>query len=252
MIDHPCVIFALKRERRAFHRHFPIAKHFSDAPCWAALCGSRSQVLALETGVGAQRMQSALDWLFTSHGFKRGQDLLNSEVLSPFEPPRLVLSVGYAGALHDDLQVGDTVLATEVLDGEGNRWSVPWQGHSSSDYRRGRLLTMPYFVATPDEKRALGVKHQARIVDMESAVVARECALRGIPFGCLRTISDAVEPALSPRLVTLLAGGRVPVIRLSLAMLRSPRLVPELMRLARQTRHASHRLGVALRDLLFT
>lgn len=225
-LEHACILFALKRERRAFHRHFPIKQKLL-SPCWAALCGARP-VLALQTGVGTTAMQSALDWLFDNHR------------------PKLILSAGYAGALHDDLKVGDTMLVSRVLDSGGEEWPVPWPGESYDC----PLLTMPHFIATPEEKRDLAIKHRARIVDMESAVVARECAKRGIPFGCLRAISDTVEPALSPQIVRLLSNGRVPVGRLSLAILRKPGLVPELIRLARQTRLASFRLGEALADLL--
>lgn len=225
-----CVIFALKRERRAFHDHFPITHQLTNTPCWAALCGPQN-FLVLQTGVGAERMQTAMDWLFNNT-----------------DPPRLIVSAGYAGALHDELRVGDTFLASDVVDHDASAWPVPWPADTS--YRRGRLVTARHFVPTPAAKRELASKHQALIVDMETAVIARACAARNIPFACLRTVSDAVEPALSPQIVHLLSNGRVPVVRLAWAIVRRPRLVPELWRLARQTRLASHRLGLALRDLL--
>src|SRR5437588_76705 len=127
-MEHPCVIFALKRERRAFHRHFPILQKVP-GPCWASLCGSCQPVLALQTGVGAERMQTALDWLFNSHR------------------PSLVLSAGYAGALHEDVKVGDTILVSHVVDASGTSWSVPWPNNGQE---RCRLLTMSHFIATPE------------------------------------------------------------------------------------------------------
>ena len=147
-LDHVCVIFALKRERRAFHRHFPIRQRFTGGPCWSALCGPAQPVLVIETGVGAGRMQSALDWLFASHR------------------PSLVISAGYAGALHDDLHVGDTMLASHVIDASGGSWSVPWPSETA---QRCRLLTMPHFIATPEEKRALARSEERR--------VGKECRL---------------------------------------------------------------------------
>jgi hypothetical protein len=85
---------------------------------------------------------------------------------------------------------------------------------------------------------------------MESAVVARRCAAAGLPFGCLRVISDDVQTSLSPKLLGLLAGGRVSVRRLLAALLGSPGMVAELWRLARDTRFAAGRLAVALGELL--
>jgi hypothetical protein len=85
---------------------------------------------------------------------------------------------------------------------------------------------------------------------MEAAVVAERCARGGVPFGCVRAVSDRVDLPLSPRLVSLLSGGRVSPVRLGWALLHSPGIVRELVRLARDTRFASRQLGTALGELL--
>jgi len=85
---------------------------------------------------------------------------------------------------------------------------------------------------------------------MESATFARLCTKRGIPFGCLRAISDDLDTALSPALVSLLTGGRVSWWRALRALLRRPSLFKEFLRLGRDTRLASAQLGKAVGELL--
>jgi adenosylhomocysteine nucleosidase len=85
---------------------------------------------------------------------------------------------------------------------------------------------------------------------MESAVFAQRCTQAGLPFACVRAISDTVDTSLSPALTTLLAGGSASTWRVLAALARRPALLPELMRLARDTKTASRQLGLALGELL--
>jgi adenosylhomocysteine nucleosidase len=105
-------------------------------------------------------------------------------------------------------------------------------------------------VAAPEQKRHLGARHHAQAVDMEAAFVAGRCAERNVPFGCVRAISDAVDVPLSPSLDALLSGGGVSLPRVCSALIRTPMLLPELLRLGRDTRLAARQLAAALRELL--
>jgi nucleoside phosphorylase len=181
-------------------------------------------------------MEQALGWL-----------------LDQQDKPRFILSAGYSGALKDH-EVGSLILATEVVDESGGMWQADWPGELTGDWRpplqRGRLLCVSRLVGDPAEKRHLGQQHDALAVDMESAVIARRCAEKGVPFGCLRVISDSADQALDPKLAALLGGPRVSAWSVLKLLVRSPRLARELFRLARQTRHASRQLGLALGELL--
>jgi adenosylhomocysteine nucleosidase len=242
--DDPCILFPLRRESSAFRQEFRPQQRFPDAPCWARFCGpSWLTVLVLETGLGVGRTEAVLQWL------------LNKPLLEnvPYQP-KLVLSAGFCGALQPDLRVGDIILANEVADLGGNRWPTTWPGKLSGEWRpplhRGRMLTVSQLVSRPAEKRRLAEEHQAMGVDMESTVVARLCSRQGVPFGCVRVVSDTTETALSPRLVSLLADGRISWVRLITNLAASPRLFGEMMRLARDTRFAVRQLGAALGELL--
>jgi nucleoside phosphorylase len=241
----PCVVFALGREAQPFRR--PLGPHvpFPGAPCRAHLCGPAGlTVLVLETGVGAGRTRRALQWLFSGPPL-RGRCY----------HPGPVLVAGFCGALDEQVRVGDLVLATEVVDGAGRAWPTTWEGGLPSEQgdpplHRGRLLTADRLLADPRDKRALGRRHGALVVDMESAAVAEACANEGAQFGCVRAVSDDAHTALSPRLVALLAAGRVSPLRVAANLARSPRLIPELWRLARHTRLAARHLAAALWQML--
>jgi adenosylhomocysteine nucleosidase len=241
----PCLLFPLHREAVSFYREFRPQQRFPGAPCRARFCGPAwLTVLVVETGIGLPPTEKALDWL------------LSKPVLDnvPYQP-KLVLSAGFCGALQDGFNVGDILLATEIADAAGNRWPATWPGElPAGEWRpplhRGRLLTSTHLVGWPEEKLALGKQHDALAVDMESAAVACLCSKHGIPFGCVRAVSDRVDTPLSPALASLLSQGRVSVFALAGTLLRSPGLTPEMWRLAKQTRFAAEQLAVALGELL--
>ncbi len=245
VFDDPCILFALGRESAPFRREFRPHQRFPGAPCWARFCGpSWLSVLVLETGVGPTAAATALDWLLSGP--------LVGNV--PYRP-KLVLSAGFSGALQSQYQIGDILLATEVIDLDGNRWPTTWPGALPPGawrppLHRAALLASSRIIADPVEKRRLGEQTGAAAVDMESAIIARHCTRRGVPFGCVRAISDAADTALSSRLTALLAGGRVSPFRLASSLVRSPWLARELWRLAGDTRLASRQLGTALGELL--
>ena len=62
-------------------------------------------------------------------------------------------------------------------------------------------------------------------------------------------ISDSVDQQLSPKLARLLGDGDVSVGKAMAALARSPSLLPEFLRLARQTVLASKKLAEALEVL---
>jgi hypothetical protein len=241
----PCVLFALSRESRPFLRSLRPRTRLCGAPFPATLAGRRgTSVLVVESGPGVRRTAHALDWLLQPP--HRG--ILPSGI-------SCVISAGFAGALREGYGVGDTIVATEIVDVRGNRWSASWPdlpGAEESRLPRGRLLTTPNVIGTTAEKRRLGKIHNGVAVDMESAIVAAWCAERAIHFGAVRTISDPVEMELSPELLSLF-GDRMPAAAQVIGALRKkPTLAKELWRLARNTRAASQRLGVALGTLLRT
>jgi len=236
-VNDPCILFALSRESEPFRQTLAPAGPIADSPCSAQRFGEPTRVVVVETGVGQANVARALDWLLAKpllHGI-------------PYSPSRLIFA-GYAGALSECLRAGDVMIASEVIDEHGHVWPTTWP--TKVDVPRGRLLTVNQLTATPDEKSRLREKHGAVAVDMESAVFAARCTQAGLPFGCVRAISDDAATGLSPSLVSLLEGGTVSPWRAFWAMLCRPWLAVEFWRLARDSSLASERLAVVLHAAL--
>src|SRR5208337_2260080 len=111
-------------------------------------------------------------------------------VISEVNPLRVV-SVGFAGALDDSLQVGDVLHPRTVINAaDGVR----------TDVSTGKgILVSAATVAGKEQKARLGKAYGAIAVDMEAAAVAQGAEARGIEFAALKVISDDVDfnlPAL--------------------------------------------------------
>jgi hypothetical protein len=243
--DDPCILFALRRETQPFLREFRPQQRFRSAPCWARFCGPAwLSVLALQTGMGQAATETALDWL------------LSGPVMGgvPYRP-KLVLSAGFSGALQAEFKAGDIILATEVAAADDGLWPTTWPaqlpaGEWRPPLHRGRLLSVPTLIASPEEKEALGRAHQAAAVDMETATVARVCRQRNVPFGCVRVILDDLHTPLSPRLMSLVSRGRISPVKALTALIHAPGLVAAFGHLARRSRFTAEQLGKALGELL--
>jgi adenosylhomocysteine nucleosidase len=83
-------------------------------------------------------------------------------------------------------------------------------------------------------------------VDMESAAVEEVCRERSVEFVAVRAVSDTAATVLSAELVRLLNGGDVSVARVLAALARRPALLPEFLRLGRDTSVAAVSLARAL------
>ncbi len=117
-------------------------------------------------------------------------------------PIDLVFSIGWAGALRDNLPAGSAHNVAGVIDirtGErircdaeaGNLW----------------LVTSPR-VADEKEKLRLASTYNAALVDMEAAAIARLAAMRGIPFtpsraSAIRSTQNSPISTVSSRLAAV-------------------------------------------------
>lgn len=96
----------------------------------------------------------------------------------------MVLSVGWAGALDDEMKPGHCYIVSEVIDAlTGERFSLP------DGDRTLRLVTTPR-VADEAEKNRLRSSYGAALVDMESSAIARLAQIRSIPVCCFKAVSD--------------------------------------------------------------
>ncbi len=109
-----------------------------------------------------------------------------------------VISIGYAGALDPALQVGELVVADQVVyDVTSKTYSLDEELIGAMpEAHRGTLLTVGEVVATPPEKKALREKYSAVAVDMETSALAEEAEARHLPFASVRAITDTANQEL--------------------------------------------------------
>jgi nucleoside phosphorylase len=120
-------------------------------------------------------------------------------------PEGRLVSFGLAGAL-GDLQVGDVLDATRVVDETGTTlWEGPGLGVHGA--RSGVVLGGDAFVHDVAERARLREASGADAVDMESGVLARSGRLSGV----LRAISDDAGSVMEGVDTTVHADGRTNV-----------------------------------------
>ena len=103
--------------------------------------------------------------------------------------PDAVVSTGFCGALDPALAVADVVVATERGGGgPAATDALPVSSAAASPQRRG-LLDRPRGANGAEEKRRLRAGG-AMAVEMEAAGVAARAQARGLPFYCVRAVTD--------------------------------------------------------------
>jgi adenosylhomocysteine nucleosidase len=165
---------------------------------------------------------------------------------------RGILSFGIAGGLAPHLKPGSVVVARNVISEHGryasNRaWAqslidmVRDAADSAGASRLAGLRGVTFEdiagsdvpLACTDAKRELYQSTGAVAVDMESHVAARIAAEHRVPFAAFRVITDPSDRALPPAaLVATRVEGTIDVVAVVRSLIRCPRQVPTLLRLA--------------------
>jgi hopanoid-associated phosphorylase len=151
---------------------------------------------------------------------------------------RGVISFGVAGGLAPHLRAGTCVVASSVHhDGEEFQTDQNWSKNLMRAIPRavlGGVAGASGPVADRRTKDALHVATGAIAVDMESHIVARAAAERGLPFTAIRVIVDSAKRDLPhSALAALRADGTIDLRSMTLSVIRSPRQVPMLLWIAR-------------------
>ena len=159
-------------------------------------------------------------------------------------PIDLVLSVGWAGALTGKCEAGQAYNVAGVFDAKtGERFNC--------DAGAGKrwLVTNPR-VADEAEKRRLASAYKADLVDMEAAAVGRLAAMRGIPFYCIKGVSDPADAKLPDFNRFIDTAGQFQTPKFVLFALLQPWLWPALVRMGENSRRASQSIAERLHELL--
>lgn len=157
------ITFALFSESSAFLRLLEQPTREAAGP--HTICGTLHDrpVCVLHTGVGEKITRARL-----------------ARFLSE-QTPQLLISSGFAGALNENWNVGDVIVA--------ENHSTFQREPGNAEYRTGRLATASSMVDSPNERQSLA-RAGVDAVDMETEFIAQACAAANVPMLSLRVISD--------------------------------------------------------------
>lgn len=175
-------------------------------------------------------------WIFVANG--PGPILAGEAVDRITQDVDAILNVGLCGALIPELGIGDIVLGSSV---NGLKIEVP---QSTGKSMVGPIVSLDRVAQTVEEKAALR-KTGAIAVEMEAAAVLERARQRGVPFYCVRAVSDTASEGFELDLnATRDKAGRFRVGRILAQAARRPITgLPELLRLKRNSDLASKALG---------
>ena len=174
---------------------------------------------------------------------RRNSSTRFQEALRRFSPER-VITCGFAGALNPEFKVGDVLFDEDYDMGMG-------KALLSAGAKPAKFHCSVRVAVTAAEKAELWRTSGADAVEMESAVIRSLCRDRGIPSATVRVISDAANEDLPLDFNALMTSDqKLSIPKLMGTLLKSPRSIPKLMDLQRNTRAAARRLAEVLHTSL--
>lgn len=223
MMNKVLVVFALREElapwrrRHRFHRIPGLP-----CPAWRTSIATSEVCVAL-AGAGAP-------------------DTGYIENLTTDFNPSLGIVTGVAAGLQPEWRPGDLLVAQSVC-GPNREARIPAESvlidlaTQCGAKPAATLITLPRIARTSTEKARLGSVGDA--ADMESLALMTQWSARGIPALAVRVILDPVEmPMTCDFEAAMNAHGQVRVTRILAQLAHRPHLLPDFLRLARQSRRS--------------
>jgi adenosylhomocysteine nucleosidase len=155
---------------------------------------------------------------FVKAGVGKVNAALCTQLLLDLYEMDAVVCTGSAGALHDDLDIGDIVIADDCVQHDVHveflglpRGQLPFSGlrfFSASDrlveralevdipghtLRTGRVCTGDTFIQDEEARDWIHQELEGDCVEMEGAAVGQVCTVNDVPFLLVRAISDRAD-----------------------------------------------------------
>jgi len=215
------IVAALEREVRPLVRQWRVGEKVVDGRHFRLF--EKDDSVLVCGGIGAEAARRA------------------AEAVIAMYAPKVIYSVGFAGALDPGLKVGSIVQPRRVVNaGDG----------SSVNLNRGEGVLVSFgSVASPEQKASLRDSFGAQAVDMEAAAVARAAEVRGVEFAVVKVISDEFDFRFPSTERFVDPNGQFLEGRFAWFAALRPWLWPQVVRLARNSNRASHALCDWLRKM---
>ncbi|MEY2490217.1 MAG: adenosylhomocysteine nucleosidase [Verrucomicrobiota bacterium] len=199
-----------------------------------SVCGQihNRSVAVFHTGVGEKSCRTHIENLLRAQEFK------------------YLISAGFAGALDQELQIGNLLVSENFSSPE-----ILASAHldfTNDGFFVGKLATVPGIVDSKSERDRWAAESGAAAVDMETAYIAAACAAHRMPMLSLRAISDTPsEPFPAPPNVLFdLQKQRTNFARLALYLVRHPGALMRLNAFRQRVAFARRSLTSALDKVL--
>ncbi len=200
----------------------------------------------IESGIGADRALTAAQTL--------------TEALNP----ELLISMGFGGGVSPGLQAGDIVIGVRFLVHKGKRMI---------EENGVRLAPLPEALVAELKQRGLSIGegtiistagvqsktviagqlpgHVTRgVVDMETGAIVRFATVTRTPLMAIRSVSDALDEELGFSMDEFMNSSmQVSIPRVLMTVVRKPWIIPQLCRLALNTRKAGRNLCIVFTRL---
>jgi adenosylhomocysteine nucleosidase len=209
------------------------------SPARLAVAWSRSaslgnhQLVLAANGAGEQRAAAAVEAAL--QGF----------------PADAIVSTGFCGALAPELQIADIVVGSAISAGSTRIFPALYPACVRL-HQIGVVCSIDHVAQTAAEKRELR-SGGGSVVEMEAAGVADRAAARGVPFYCIRVVTDlAGEDMANDFNRALRPDGHFATMSILRDTLRNPLVrLPELLRLRNRCVRAARVLGDFIADCRF-
>ena len=154
-----------------------------------------------------------------------------------------IVSTGFCGALDPQLKPFQIVAADQVLDLATNEVFDCARVTSEGEVAIGKIVSQDRIANNSAEKQALRV-HSAIAVDMEAAGVAARTKRAGLPFYCIKVVSDCANESFGFDLNKMRTSeGRLARGKIGYYTVTHPNIIPELFRLRGRAEGAAKALG---------
>ena len=173
--------------------------------------------------------------------------------------PRFLVSFGIAGAVHEDLQIGDVVVARNTClleNGEtGQFWPLAalseaaWEAASQALQPRGARLVHGTAITTRGSQMILQQPEKLLnpVLEMETNGIARVTTEKGIPLLSLRAVSDGPLAPIPFDLEALMdEEANLRIGKLIKMVIRQPRILLQSRQMLQNARKAADHAAMAL------
>jgi adenosylhomocysteine nucleosidase len=164
------------------------------------------------------------------------------------QPPKLVLTCGFAGGLNPDLKLGDVIFEPAGPAADDSKLMASL---TATGAKPVKFFCADRIATTVAEKKVLRAQTGADAVEMESGAIHAVCAEKNIPCVTVRVVSDTADEDLPLDFNALAKPDKsIDFSKLAFAIAKAPGKIPRLMALQKKTAFAADQLAAVLEKII--